>query len=209
MTTRWKNWISKLGLASWLMFVVTITTFSGDYALVQLAPDATLRAESSSVIPVTRFREFSVAVKRGAYFFNPNTDIQNIVSAPHETRLLTTNSSAFLFNQTEDQIMSNKSVVEANSPRFVEPEKELILKTLECHSTAASGNNPDQISLYVEDRLVWDSVTMNAKDKEKLPPVNKIFDERVRIRLFNQSGQLRLGRHLRYREWVDTTRRRR
>jgi filamentous hemagglutinin family protein len=84
---------------------LTFTLLCGNSAVAQIAPDATLGAESSAVTPIDgqidridggairganlfhSFREFNIGVGRGVYFSNP-AQIQNIL-----TRITGTNAS--------------------------------------------------------------------------------------------------------------------
>ncbi len=106
MSVRWWDWgkqqlgiaITALGLAN----AIGIIASSGDYAVAQsqIIPDRALGAERSQIIPnfnglpveviqggairganlFHSFREFNVAAERGAYFFSPSADIQNILA---------------------------------------------------------------------------------------------------------------------------------
>jgi len=95
MTTSWRSWGWKLGLAGWLVVGGAIA-FSGNCALAQITPDTTLGSENSTVTltgtvdtingGATRganlfhsFQEFNVGEGRGAYFANP-AGIENILS---------------------------------------------------------------------------------------------------------------------------------
>ncbi len=67
----------------------------------------------------------------------------------------------------------------------------LHLKSLTCYSTAAGGTNPDQISLYVNNKLVWGPSSMNAGNEANLTAVTgSLFPKKVRIEIFDQSKRL-------------------
>jgi filamentous hemagglutinin family protein len=92
-----------LGMMSGAMTftIASLDGFSGNRALAQITPDATLGAENSVVVPLDplglpvdqinggairganlfhSFLEFNVSEGRGAYFFSPNANIQNILA---------------------------------------------------------------------------------------------------------------------------------
>jgi filamentous hemagglutinin family protein len=106
MSVRWWPWgKQQLGIAITALGLVNtigIIASSSDYAVAQsqIIPDRTLGAERSQIIPnfnglpveviqggairganlFHSFREFNVAAERGAYFFSPSADIQNILA---------------------------------------------------------------------------------------------------------------------------------
>ncbi|MEH2244249.1 hypothetical protein [Nostoc sp.] len=67
--------------------------------------------------------------------------------------------------------------------------KTLILQSLVCNSTTAGGSSPDQISLRVENQIVW-GYSMNAGVRDNLPALNEIFHTKVYIELFAGSTSL-------------------
>lgn len=71
------------------------------------------------------------------------------------------------------------------------PNNLLYLTSLRCHSTAAGTTNPDQIFLYVNNKLVWGPSSMNAGNVANLNAVTGIdFHKKVHIELFDQSKRL-------------------
>ncbi len=63
--------------------------------------------------------------------------------------------------------------------------------SLRCDSTAAGGTNPDQISLYADNKLVWGPASMNAGMIADLAAVPGItFHKKVRVELHDQSKKL-------------------
>ncbi|WP_375514622.1 hypothetical protein [uncultured Nostoc sp.] len=141
---------------------------SGDYALMQSAPNTTQEADSSIFIPEARFKEFNVAVKGKPDFFNSNAHIQNISLAPNETELITAKHSSFLLSQIPVQAISKKLPrtndglknddsqcvpclttcdntrrCTADSPL---PCQTLSLTSLKCISTYNGGNTSDKVS---------------------------------------------------------------
>lgn len=97
MAQRWDSWFWHLGM-SFAGTIWAIASFS-PYACAQIVPDNTLGAEGSVVLPnflpnievidggarrganlFHSFQEFNVAAGRGAFFFSPNSNIQNILA---------------------------------------------------------------------------------------------------------------------------------
>lgn len=67
----------------------------------------------------------------------------------------------------------------------------LQLISLRCDSTAAGGTNPDKISLYIENQLVWGPADMNAGMIAGITFVPGIpFHKKVRVELHDQSKKL-------------------
>lgn len=68
----------------------------------------------------------------------------------------------------------------------------LRITSLTCHSTAAGGTNPDQISLYVRNQLVWGPSSMNAGNQANLTTVveTSSLDRKVLVELSDQSKSL-------------------
>ncbi len=63
--------------------------------------------------------------------------------------------------------------------------------SLRCDSTVAGGTNPDKISLYITNKLVWGPANMKAGMIAKLTAVPGIpFHRKVRIELYDQSKKL-------------------
>ena len=89
----------------------------------------------------------------------------------------------------------NTPVVEAKPVvplRQVPPPNNVLQSiSLRCDSTAAGGTNPDQISLYVGNKLVWGPAIMNAGMIADLAAVPGIpFHKKVRVELHDQSKKL-------------------
>lgn len=126
MTTSWRGWGWKLGLASWLAIGGAIASL-GDGANAQIKPDSTLGAESSVATPKVinglpsdqidggarrganlfhSFQEFNVGSGRAVFFTNPS-GIENIltrVTGANPSNILGTlgvlggNANLFLIN---------------------------------------------------------------------------------------------------------------
>lgn len=89
----------------------------------------------------------------------------------------------------------NTPVVEAKPVvplRQVPPPNNVLQSiSLRCDSTAAGGTNPDQISLYVGNKLVWGPAIMNAGMIADLAAVPGIpFHKKVHVELRDQSKKL-------------------
>lgn len=95
----WRRWGWKVELVCTLAIAGTIHACSENRTLAQITPDKTLGTESSVVVPSNfpnveiiergavrganlfhSFKEFNVGEGRGAYFFSPNAEIQNILT---------------------------------------------------------------------------------------------------------------------------------
>lgn len=89
------------------------------------------------------------------------------------------------------QAISKKLLYPIHDPgsEAVSRDKTLILKSLVCNSTTAGGSSPDQISLRVENQIVW-NYSMNAGVQANLPALNEIFHKKVYIELFAGSTSL-------------------
>ena len=67
----------------------------------------------------------------------------------------------------------------------------LVVQSLQCHSTDAGGTNPDQVSLYINNQLVWGPSPMSAEDTADLTTVRgTVFKNTVRVKLVIGSKHL-------------------
>lgn len=70
----------------------------------------------------------------------------------------------------------------------------LNLTSLTCHSTVAGGTNPDQISIYINNQLVWGPAIMSAGNVAALNSVpGTAFHKKVRVEIFAQSNRIYSG----------------
>jgi hypothetical protein len=69
----------------------------------------------------------------------------------------------------------------------------LVFQSLQCHSTDAGGANPDQVSLYVKNQLVWGPSPMSAGDIADVTTVGgTVFKNTVPLQIHVGSRHLDL-----------------
>lgn len=100
--------------------------------------------------------------------------------------------------RTESSVTTPKSVIQGPAPNNLDLKDQdsrreyiLLVQSLQCHSTDAGGTNPDQVSLYVKNQLVWDSSPMSTGDIADLTTVGgTVFKNTVSVKLVIGSKHL-------------------
>jgi len=91
--------------------------------------------------------------------------------------------------RTERSVTTPKNVIQGSAPDALKdqdsrPEYRLVVQSLHCHSTDAGGTNPDQVSLYVKNQLVWGLFPMSAGTQVDLTTVEgTLFKNTVPIKI--------------------------